>query len=199
MSEKTKEQLQKYIEAAKLDLLDYLSRPTLNVFEFRRVAEVCDIMIALCNMAGGGLLLPQAITDALWATEEGKAPTLHQALGGHVFDTETLLAEKYKAMARDHSAMRQKHADAVMAERDFVKGSRVLAIELDNLVHEQAGVAAERQLLAGKMEELGRRELALAEGEKRLKQLSSGAPTPASEITDAEIIDDGKPKEGEQS
>lgn len=192
MSEKTREQLQKYVEAAKLDLLDLLSRPTLNVFEFRRIAEICDIMITLCNMASSGMLLPQSITDALWASEEGKAPTLHQALGGHVFDTDTLIAEKYKAMARDHSQMRQKTADAMMAERDFEKGRRILSSELDNLVHEQAGVAAERQLLAGRMEELNRRELQLAAGEARLKQLSSGN-TP--DVTDAEIIE--KPKEGE--
>lgn len=187
MSEKTKEQLQKYVEAAKLDLLDYLSRPTLNVFEFRRVAEVCDIMITLCNTAAGGTLFPQAITDALWAAEDGKAPTLHQALGGHVFDTDTLIAEKYKAMARDHSQMRQKHADAVLAERDFERGRRILSAELDNLVHEQAGVAAERQLLSGKREELEQRERQLAAGEARLKQLSSGSP--AQEITDAEIVE----------
>lgn len=184
MSEKTKEQLQRYVDAAKLDLLDLLNRPTLNVFEFRRMAELCDTMIDLCNSAAGGFLLPQAITDAMWQSENGKAPTLFQALGGHIFDSETMLAEKYNAMARDHADMRQKIATAKLAERDYEGGRRALAAEIEAVTLEGAAVAAERQLINQRMADLEQRELALTAGEARLKQLSSGSPV------DAEIVED---------
>lgn len=185
----TKEQLQRYIDALKLDILDLFNKPTLNVFEFRRIGELCEIIIPLCNSASGGTIMPSVINNAMWESEE-KAPTLHSALGGTIFDADTLLKDKYAAMARDHEALRLKMAHASLAERDHVRNGRILAEQIENVGFMEAGLAAQRQLLDGRAAELDRREqqLALTSGETA-KQLSSGA------TIDAEHEPDEQPGE----
>lgn len=177
MSDRTKEQLQGYVDAAKLDILELLSREKLNVFEFRRLIDICEVMIPLCNSAAGGMLMPDVITHALWESEDNLAPTLHGALGGHVFDVDTLLQEKYKAMARTHSDLRAKIAMTKLAERDYESGRRILAAQIENVGFEEAALAAERQLLEARTKQLDRRELALTSGESASKQLSQGGET----------------------
>lgn len=172
----TTEQLQRYIDAIKLDILDLFNKPTLNVFEFRRIGELCEIMIPLCNSAAGGTIMPSVINNAMWESEE-KAPTLHSALGGHVFDVDTLLQEKYRAMAKTHEDLRLKLAHAALAERDHVRNATILAGQIENIGFMEAGLAAQRQLLDGRAAELDRRELQLTSGgsSEATKKLSSGA------------------------
>ena len=167
-----KEDLQRYVDAVKLDMLDLFNKPTLNVFEFRRLAELCDIMIPLCNSAAGGRITHQVIADAMWGAES-RAPTLHQALGGHIFDADELLQEKYRAMSEMHHDLRAKLAMAKKAEYTYEVATRALSAQIEGMTEIEAGLAAERKLLTMRGEELAQRELALTSGDSA-KQLSSG-------------------------
>lgn len=187
MSDKTKEQLQRYIDAIKLDILDLFNKETLNVFEFRRIAELCDIMIPLCNSAAGGTIMPNVVNNAMWESEV-KAPTLHNALGGHVFDADALLREKYRAMSQTHEDLRVKMALTKIAEREYESGRRVLASQIESVGFVEAGLAAERKLLDQREAELSQRELQLTSGDSE-KRLSSGA------TIDAEHEPDEQPGE----
>ena len=180
MTEQTQNQIQLYVDSAKLDMLEFFQKPQLGVYEFRKLADICDIMINLCDAASAGFISPQAIHTALWASEV-KAPTLHKALGGHVFDADELLKIKYETMARAHEELRLKMAYAKKAELEFTTRSAHLAAQIEEVSLIEGGLIAERKMLGAREADLERRELALAEGEKRLRQLSSG------DATDAEI------------
>lgn len=172
MSDNTQEQLRRYVDAIKLDILDLFNKDTLNVFEFRRIAELCEIMIPLCNSASGGTITPNIVTRALWDSEV-KAPTLNKALGGHVFDVDALLKEKYESMARTHEELRLKLAMTRLAEREYESGRLVLAAQIENMGFMEAGLAADRKLLDARAAELEQRERLLTSGESE-KRLSSG-------------------------
>jgi hypothetical protein len=167
-----KEALQRYVDAVKLDMLDLFNKENLNVFEFRRISEMCETMIPLCNSAAGGVISHKVIADAMWEAEDC-APTLHQALGGHIFDADEMLQEKYRAMSQMHSDLRTRLALAKKAELGFEMNTRALAAQIENLEEVEAGLSAERRLLEMKSGDIERRELALASGGSS-KQLSSG-------------------------
>jgi hypothetical protein len=186
----TQKQLQRYVDAAKLDMLELFDRPTLSIYEFRKLADVCEIMEELCDAASAGFISPQAVHRALWASEI-KAPTLHKALGGHVFDADTLLKAKYETMARQHEELRLKLAFTKKAETEYVMRGALLAERIEEITIEEGALADERKLLEMRSKELDERHLALTEGEARLKQLSSG------DAVVGEIEPEGQKQEGE--
>jgi hypothetical protein len=178
-----KDTLQRYIDAVKLDMLDLFNKESLNVFEFRRISEMCEMMIPLCNSAAGGVISHKVIADAMWEAEDC-SPTLHSALGGHIFDADEMLQEKYRAMSQMHSDLRTRLALAKKAELGFEMNTRALAAQIENLEDVEAGMSAERRLLAMRNEDIDRRELALTAGGGE-KQLSSGK---------AEVVEETQPE-----
>jgi hypothetical protein len=177
-----KEALQRYVDAVKLDMLDLFNKENLNVFEFRRISEMCEMMIPLCNSAAGGVISHKVIADAMWEAEDC-SPTLHSALGGHIFDADEMLQEKYRAMSQMHSDLRTRLALAKKAELGFEMNTRALAAQIENLEEVESGLSAERRLLEMRSGDIERRELALASGGSS-KQLSSGK---------AEVVEDTAP------
>lgn len=131
--------IKRYTDAVKLDILDLLNRERLGVFEFRRIERISQAMIPLLNSAGTSFT-HQSIADALWAAED-IAPTLHAALGGHIFDGDTLLAQKYETMRDQHSELRNRY-EAVLEHETEMR--RVAA----HVMREARLVGSERQLLA---------------------------------------------------
>lgn len=172
MSEQTQKQLQLYVDAAKLDMLELFQKPVLNIFEFRRLADICEIMINLCDSASGGFISPNAVHTALWASEV-KALTLHSALGGHVFDANELLKDKYERMAKEHEQLRLKLAYAKQAEYEFTTRAAHLDASLEEIGVIEKALGIERRQLAARAAELERRELALAAGEAAPRQLAA--------------------------
>lgn len=138
--------LKRYTDAAKLDLMELLTKESPNIFEFRRAGQLCQIMIDLINGVQSSHLTHKAIADAMWEAED-KAPTLHKALGGHIFDGDDLLREKYKYMVEAHSNLKAKYAD-VLERENLVRGAEDgIALMAQNLDVEQRILAAERQEL----------------------------------------------------
>jgi len=171
MNETTEKQLQLYVSAVKLDMLELFEQPELNISHFRKLSDICNIMTELCDAASAGFISPQAVHTALWASEI-KAPTLHKALGGHVFDADVLLKEKYERMARAHEELRLKLAYAKKIEHEFTTRNAHLAASLEEVGVIEQALGIERRQLAARAAELDRRELALASGEE-LRQLSA--------------------------
>ena len=136
----------KYSDAAKLDMIELFQKETLDVFEFRRIAEICNIMIPLLNSVGSSFS-HQSVSDALWHAED-RARNLHHVLGGHTFDGNEMLREKYRSMAELHGTLRAKYADVLEREADLIQVKNHLALKEINLETEARALAAERRVLS---------------------------------------------------
>jgi hypothetical protein len=99
--------LKTFTDAAKLDVLNLLSKDTPHIFEFRRAAEICGIAAALCGDRDEQMSIGRAIHAA-----EDKAPLLHSALVGRAFDGEAMLQDKYEELKAHHTELRHKALDA---------------------------------------------------------------------------------------
>jgi hypothetical protein len=123
--------LKDIVTAAKLDILKLLEGEKPHTFEFRRVGEVCDIMIDVCNSFGHPAehgTLSSAAREA-----ETKAPTLHSVLMGRAFDGNALLREKYEELTNSHTRLRKKALDIADARAKVAQGEAVLEMKNNEL------------------------------------------------------------------
>jgi hypothetical protein len=92
--------LQDYVDAAKLDILNLISKESPGVYEFRRASDIAGMMPALIDSYGQPTEHTQLVTTT--RVSEDKAPTLHSVLLGRAFNGSALLQEKYAEMERHH-------------------------------------------------------------------------------------------------
>lgn len=111
--------LKKYTDAAKLDILNLIEKDEPHVFEFRRAAEICQFASMLCGYDGtpdehiGVSLVIRAAED--------KAPMLYDALMGRAFNGEALLREKYEEIRAHHTQLRRKALDIAEAQEKLLQ------------------------------------------------------------------------------
>jgi hypothetical protein len=123
--------LKDIVTAAKLDILKLLEGEKPHTFEFRRVGEVCDIMIDVCNSFGQPAehgSLSSAAREA-----ETKAPVLHSVLMGRAFDGNALLREKYEELTNIHTRLRKKALDIADARAKVSQDEAVLEMKNSEL------------------------------------------------------------------
>lgn len=123
--------LKDIVTAAKLDILKLLEGEKPHTFEFRRVGEVCDIMVDVCNSFGQPAehgTLSHAARES-----ETKAPVLHGVLMGRAFDGNALLREKYEELTNIHTRLRKKALDIADARAKVSQDEAVLEMKNSEL------------------------------------------------------------------
>ena len=93
-----------YANAAKLDILEILSKEKLGVFEYRRAEEVAKAMVLFLGSLGTPA--EHGVIRVTIDMAEYKAPHLHSVLLGRAFDGEELLEKKYAEMLSQHTQLR---------------------------------------------------------------------------------------------
>jgi hypothetical protein len=137
--------LKTFTDAAKLDILNLLSKDEPHIFEFRRAAEICGIASALCG-ASGTPTEQSAISGAIRNAED-KAPLLHGALLGRAFDGEAMLREKYDELKAHHTDLRRKALDIEEAREQVGQAHRLVEDRHATLRDYEASLQRERERL----------------------------------------------------
>jgi hypothetical protein len=97
------------LDAAKVDILEHLQKEIPGVYEFRRIAEIANVMIPLINSFGNHHehgALAGAMRDS-----EIIAPHLFEVLAGRAFDGNATLREKYATMLEQQTQLRRTMLD----------------------------------------------------------------------------------------
>jgi hypothetical protein len=133
-------QPQDYTNAAKLDILDMLSREALGIFEFRRIADIASMMCPLVDSLGQAVEHEQL--GRTMHVSESKAPHLHSVLSGRTFDGQALLRAKYSELQQSHRELKLAHL-----------GVQDAAAQVE---HERRGIENDKNLLKAHAESLER-------------------------------------------
>lgn len=138
-------QPQDYINAAKLDILDLLSRETPGIFEFRRVSDIANTMCLLVDSFGQpGEHIQLGVT---MRASEDKAPNLHAVLCGRAFDGQALLRAKYAELTQSHRDLKLAHLGVQDAAAQVAQARADVASDKSLLEAHAASLERERERL----------------------------------------------------
>lgn len=143
--QKQDEQRSAYIAAAKLDMLEQLTKPQPGVFEFRMIAEIANTMIPILNSMGTNVE-NETIATAMRKVQD-RSPQLYEALAGRAFDTDALLRDKF-------DEMRQQHRELQLAAIDIQQARDKAVVDAAEIDARKASLGAYEKSLALERERL---------------------------------------------
>lgn len=136
---------QNYAEAAKLDIMEILTKDVAGIFEFRRISDIAAMMCPLIDAIGNPA--EHAQVERTLTSAESKAPNLFRALTSRVFDAQGVVQRKYELVSNLHHDLKVKSLDLQKAAADITVERASLNAHKDALAAYEQKLQLERERL----------------------------------------------------